>query len=101
MISNPFLNLLNCIMNSHNKCINVFELNSHIKTNTADVPISSTFYSKLSLSKIPKAQKKTVKSLAFFTLLGSVCVKASRKHVCEIDPRWGTTFSIASINHGP
>jgi len=49
--------------------------------------ISSTFYSKLLCGQIPKAPKKnTVKLSVFFILLGFACVKATCKHVGEIDP---------------
>jgi len=36
----------------------------------------------------PKSAKYTVKSSVFFMLLGSALVKAERKHVGEIDPRY-------------
>ena len=56
------------------------------KFRTKQGSISSTFYKQFLRAKIPKAQKNSqVKQL--FSLLGSVRVKAVRKHVGEISPR--------------
>ena len=41
----------------------------------------------------PKRTKKTVKSGSFFVLSGSVCVKATHKHVDEIKPRWVALYT--------
>jgi len=41
---------------------------------------------KLFRAQIPKAQKATEKLDCLFALLGSACIKASCKHVDEIDP---------------
>ena len=47
--------------------------------------ISPTFYMQLLHTQIPKAQKRQSNQVAF-ALAGSVCIKAARKHVDEIDP---------------
>jgi hypothetical protein len=45
------------------------------------------FYEQLLCAQIPKVQINTDDGLTvFFSLLGSACVTASRKHVGEIDP---------------
>ena len=64
--------------------------------------ISSPFYKQLLHAHIPKAQKDSqVKQL--FALLGSVHVKAARKHVKEIDLRslfhqhWGLILGLSQL----
>jgi len=46
--------------------------------------ISPTFYGKLCLEKIPKAQKDTVYLTVIFALLGSAYVKALRKALVKL-----------------
>jgi len=49
------------------------------------VSISSTFYEQLLRAGAQK-RKKDSQVISLFTLLGSTCTKAARKHVGEIDP---------------
>jgi hypothetical protein len=52
------------------------------------VEISPTFYEQLLHLQIPKKQNNINDLAVFFVLLGSARVKASSKHVDEIDNRW-------------
>jgi len=47
------------------------------------------FYEHLLQTQIPKAQKDTNDLSVFFALLGSVCVKASRKMLVKSTPTLG------------
>jgi len=56
--------------------------------------ISSTFYAQLLRGKIPKGQKDTDGLTEFLRFWVSVCVKALRKHVDEIDT-WMVKYSAS------
>jgi len=63
-------------------------------------PISPTFYAKLLLAKIPKAQKHSFKPSVFFVLLGSAPIKASCKMLVKSTPRDFTSQnSCETVGH--
>jgi len=64
-----------------------------VNENTGELgSISPTFYSKLLLAHIPKAQKRTDSLTVFFALLGSSYIKAARRTLMKLAPE-GPAFA--------
>ena len=74
-------------------CVSAFVLCTKGLAKLTPGEVLPTFYEQLILAQIPKARKRlSVKQL--FALLGAAGVKASSKHIGEIDP-WRGFFFLA------